>query len=471
VILLDGLEELRARRDAREHLLGFIQYTKPMYEETWFNRLICDSLDKIEQKILARKDARLLVRMPPRSGKSEMISRKFPAWFLGRNPQLDIINASYNADLAEMLGGDARNLVESPRFKTVFPHVKLRKDSKSKGQWNTNFGGSFTAAGVGGGITGKGAHALIIDDPYKDSKEAWSELVRRNVWDWYTTAAYTRLAPGAAIIILLTSWHEAGLDNQVLRMQEETGEHWEVIDIPAIMEEGYRKHQADLRQPGESYWPERWPIERLAATKKLLGEYKWNALYQQRAANEKGSIVFREWLRYYSRLPTKFNDMVLSCDLSFKKKKDSSRVAMQVWGHLKEDYYLADRVTRTMEFVESLHVFDMLAKRWPTAIQLVEDAANGPALQSVLQKRYPRIQMVPVDTDKEGRFRAVAPVFERGSVYLPDPAVQPWSKDVSDEYVKFPNVEHNDDVDATSQGLGHWEVPADGVPRFTEWAL
>jgi predicted phage terminase large subunit-like protein len=474
--LLDDMLELQGRRAARAHFLDFVRYTKPQYEETWFNRLTCQALERVEQAIVDRRDARLMIRMPPRSGKSELGSRKFAPWFMGRHPEMDVITACYNASLAETLGGDARNLVESTRYQTLFPAVKLRKDSKAKGQWNTNFGGSFTAVGVGGGATGKGAHALIIDDPYKDSKEAWSETVRRNVWDWYGTVAYTRLAPGAAIIMILTSWHEDGLDNRVLKMQQETGERWEVIDVPAVMEEGYQgAHPADPRKPGESYWPDRWPLARLDVTRKMLGSYAWSALYQQRAASQLGAIVLREWIKNWRKVPAQFNEMVLSCDLAFKKKAESSRVAMQVWGKLNRgkeaDYYFVDRITRAMEFTESLHAFDTLAKRYPKATQLVEDAANGPALQSVLQKRYPRIKMVPVDTDKIGRFRAVAPVFERGNVYLPEPQVLPWAKDVIEEYVKFPNVEHNDDVDATSQALGHWEVPADGLPRFVEWNL
>jgi predicted phage terminase large subunit-like protein len=480
--LLENLMELLAIKRARWNLHAFIRYTKPKYESTWFNEIVCDALQRVEARIVARDDARLLIRMPPRSGKSEIVSRKFPAWFMGRHPEMDIINSSYNAKLAKNLGGHARNLMGTELYQRVFPGVRLSKDSKSKDKWNTEAGGSFTAAGVEGGLTGEGAHALILDDFYKNSKEAWSALVRENVEDWYKSVAYTRLAPGGAVIILCTQWHEAGLDNAVQRWAKEDpeGPQWEVIDIPAIMEESYRnKHPMDSRKDGESYWPDRWPVKKLKSIMKVVGSYIWSALYQQRASSEAGAIVLREWIQYWSKLPARFDDMVISCDLAFKGKEDSDNVAMQVWGRVKvkityEDksfdydyhYYLIDRISRPMEFVATLQAFDLLARRYPKAKQLVEDKANGPALQSVLKKKYPRIIMVPVDTDKAGRFRAVAPIFERRCVFLPDPKVHAWSETVTDEYVKFPNVDHDDDVDATSQGLGHWEVPADGVPGF-----
>ncbi len=481
---LELLKDLYQRRQARANLHDFIKYTKPSYEETWFNKLICEALTRIEKRILARDSARLLVRMPPRAGKSEIISRKFPAWFMGRNPTMDVILISYAAKLAQNLGGQARNLVTTSRFKRIFPSVKMAKDSAAKGKWNTNHGGSFTAAGIQGGITGEGAHVLILDDFYKNWKEAWSKTRRETVEEEFKATAYTRLAPGAAILILCTQWHNAGLDTFVLKHAKENPEdpQWEVIDIPAIMEEGYTRHPADTRKVGESYWPERWPVKALMATMRMVGKYIWNALFQQRASAEAGGIVLKEWIKYWSKLPERFDDMVISCDLAFKGKEENDNVAMQVWGHLRvkvnlpdrktgyEDrYYLVDRVSRQMEFVESVTVFDMLCKRYPKAKQLVEDKANGPALQSVLQKRYPNIIMVPVDTDKPGRFRAVAPIFERGSVYLPDPKVLAWSSEVVEEYVNFTNVEHDDNVDATSQGLGHWEIPADGVLKYIPW--
>ena len=479
---LDLLRDKKARRQARRHFHAFIRYTKRNYEETWFNKIVCEALERVEKRIVARDDARLLIRMPPRSGKSEMVSRKFPAWFMGRHPEMDFINTSYNMKLAQNLGGHARNLITTTLYQNVFPGLKLSKDTKSKDRWSTEQGGSFVASGVEGGLTGTGGNCLVLDDFYKDAKEAWSKLVRENVEDWYKSVATTRLAPGGAIIILCTQWHAAGLDNAVQRWAKEDpeGPQWEVIDIPAIMEESYRnRHAQDVRKLGESYWPERWPAKKLLSIAKLVGSYIWSALFQQRASSEEGSIVLREWIQYWAKLPLKFDDMVLSCDLAFKGKEESDNVSMQVWGkikvrlvaedkslHYENHYYLLDRICRPMEFVASIQAFDMLAKKWPKAKQLVEDKANGPALQSVLKKKYPHMIMVPVDTDKAGRFRAVAPIFERRCVFLPDPAVMAWSATVTDEYVNFPNVDHDDDVDATSQGLGHWEVPADGVPGF-----
>ena len=471
--LLEAVEELLRRQEAAERLLPFIQFTKHGYKVALHHRLICNALERIERAVMDRTDARLLVRMPPRGGKSEIVSRKFPAWLLGRHPELQVIATSYNGELAQTLGGDARNLMESEAYRQVFPDVGLRPDSTAKDKWNTKAGGSYVAAGVGGGITGQGAHVLIIDDPYKDAKEAWSATTRRNVWSWYTSAAYTRLMPGGAIVILLTSWHEDGLDNQVLREAKETGENWEVIDIPAIMEATYEgRHPEDQRQPGDSYWPEEWPAEKLQRVKKVVGPYVWSALYQQRAAPETGTIIMRDWLRYWQRLPDDLDEYILSADLAFKKTTDASRVALHCWARKGAFYYLVDRQTEVRDFVESIDAFLALWRRWPKArVKLIEDKANGPAMQAVLQKHVAGIVMVTPDQDKVGRLRAVAPFFRSGNVFIPDPAIHPWSKELAEELVKFPNSPYNDDTDATSQALSYWGVPGAGPPRWKDWNL
>jgi predicted phage terminase large subunit-like protein len=471
---LQVLDEIIARRMSRAHFKDYIRYTKPDYISTWFNELICDTLEGLEGDIVNQKDARILVRMPPRAGKTEMISRRFPAWLLGRHPELEIIGSSYNTDLAKANGSDAKNISESTENLNIFPNFRISHSTRSKNRWRTLLdndkeGGGLKSAGCGAGITGSGAHLFIIDDPYKDHEEAWSENHRKKIWDWYTTAAYTRLAPGGAIIMLLTSWHDAGLDNQVLeQFKKDGGPPWTVIDIPAIMTADYvGRHPMDKRNIGESYWPERWPLTRLEATKKLLGTYKWSALYQQRAEPEGGTIIQRHWLKYWQKRPLNIGETVVSGDLAFKSSKVSSRVSFQVWGlSLQKQYVLLDFICEPMEFTKCLHVFDKMMRKWPKATPLIEDKANGPALQSVMQRKYPKMKMIPVTTDKDNRFRAVAPAFERGDVLVPDPVAFPEYEEVYSEWTKFPNSEFNDNVDTASQAISHWEVPANGLPRF-----
>ena len=472
-IQIRAAAELLRRDDAKDHFLDFVKYTKANYTENWHHKLVCDALESVERAVKGKTGARLLVRMPPRGGKSELVSRKFPAWFLGRNPELEIIATSYNGDLAADFGGEARDTMASQAFKSVFEDVELRADSRGKSAWSTKQGGHYVAAGVGEGITGKGAHVLIIDDPYKDAKEAYSTTIRKNVWDWYTSTAYTRLAPGGAVIVLLTSWHEKGLDHEILKEAKAAGETWEIIDIPAIMEAGYKgKHALDPRTHGESYWESRWPAKTLLRTKALIGSYKWSALFQQRPSPEDGGIVKRSEIRLWERLPDSFDEVISSWDLAFKGEAQSSRVARHLWGKKGSSFYLIWREAPVQEFKDTLSDFRRWAKDYPEAIaKIVEDKANGPALQSVLQEEIPGIIMIPKEIDKPGALRSVARLFEAGNVYLPNPEIHPWSQEIIDELVTFPNSAYDDDADAGSQALRYWTVPNSGNDSMTNWEL
>ena len=452
--------------------MPFVHYVKPGYQDNWHNQIIGAALERFEQNVRDRKSPRLLIRTPPRGGKSELASRKFPAWCIGRNPDWQFIGTSYNDTIAADMGGDARTVVESEAFQELFD-TRLDAASTAKDNWRTEQGGVYKAAGVGGGATGYGAHVLTIDDPYKDAKDAWSPTTRKNIWDWLTTTALTRLMPGGGVLVILTSWHDDGLDNKLLRTAAETGEEWEVIDIPAIMEENYTgRHPDDPRVAGESYWPSAWPVSELDKIRLRIGPEAWSALYQQRAIPSGGSIVKREWIKTWLRMPERFDEIILSWDLAFKGLETSSRVVGHVWGRRGGDFYLLDREANVMEFQETLTRFLAMCNKWPRALnKLVEDKANGPALQSMLQHSVPGIVMVPVTQDKPGRLRAVSPVFASGNVYLPDPQVHPWAADVIEELVRFPNSAYNDDTDATSQALAFWVVPGSGPTRWKEWKL
>lgn len=470
---IEAASELLARARARRDFLSFIRYTKPNYEVNWHNEIICNALQRCYQGLTEGKDQRLLIRTPPRGGKSEIVSRRFPPWIMGNQPDWQVIATSYNDGMAMDNAGDAKTITAERRYQVLFPSLELRQDTQSKALWKTTAGGVYAAAGVGGGITGKGAHILIIDDPYKDAKDAWSPVVRKGIWNWLTTTALTRLMPVSAVIVLLTSWHDDGLDNHILRDKEEVGENWNVIDIPAIMEANYQgRHAQDTRKAGESYWPSRWPVDKLAKLRRRLGPNAWSALYQQRAIPDGGNIIRKEWIKFWRKEPVDLEEIIISADLAFKGSKESSRVAFQVWGRRKEDFFLLKRDTRVREFVETLTDFKKLVRDNPRArVKLVEDKANGPALQSMLQHEVSGIVMVPVEQDKPGRLRAVAPIFASGNVYLPDPAVHPWCSELVEELVRMPNSEYNDDADVVSQTLGWWNVPGQATARWKEWKL
>lgn len=471
---IQAASQLLWREDAHDHFLPFVQVTKQNYLVNWHHEIVSDTLEQVERDILANEGWITVVRMPPRGGKSELISRKFPAWFLGRNPMRDVIATSYNGDLAAELGGDARDTMASREFKAIFEDIGLSPTSRGRSAWKTNKGGHYLAAGVGEGITGKGGDLLIIDDPYKDAKEAYSAVIRKNVSDWYKTAFYTRRQnPGSAIVFLGTSWHENGLDHEIIREAALAGDRIRIIDIPAIMEAGFKGiHPRDPRSHGESFWAGKWPVEDLLKTKRKLGSYKWSALYQQRPSPEAGNIVKRSQIRLWNKLPDAFDETLSSWDLAFKGELESSRVARHLWGRKGSDFYMIWREAPIQEFTETILDFRRWDKDYPQALaKLVEDKANGPALQSVLQKEIFGIVMIPKEIDKPGALRSVAPLFEAGNVYLPNPEIHPWAEDVIEELVKFPNSPYNDDTDALSQALRYWTVPDSGNTGGAEWNL
>lgn len=277
--LLQALEAEKGRRAiARADLLAFTHYTFAQYEAAPHHRRIARTLEAVERGEIDR----LMVTMPPRHGKSEEVTIRFPAWALGRNPKRQIITACYNADLANGFGRAVRNIVSSPCYGNIFK-ARLARDSQAANRWNTRDGGAYIAAGVGTAITGRGADIFIIDDPLKDRAEAESELRRQAVWDWYTSTAYTRLMPGGAVIIVQTRWHEDDLAGRLLSHQERGGDQWHRLDLPAINGEG------------QALWPERYPLPALLRIKAAIGPRDWSALYQQSPSPDDGEFFRRAW--------------------------------------------------------------------------------------------------------------------------------------------------------------------------------
>ncbi|MFP2873739.1 phage terminase large subunit [Acetobacter tropicalis] len=276
--------ELSRRIAARSGCLAFTQYTMPGYKVGPQHRLLCDKLDAVERGEIKR----LMVFMPPRHGKSELTSKRFPAWFLGRNPDKQVITASYSADLAQDFGRHARNIVASSEFAVLFPGVGVADDSAARDKWHTSKGGVYTAAGVSGSLTGKGAHVALIDDPIKGRQEAESDTVRNAVWDWYRSVLRTRLMPGGAIVLVLTRWHPDDLAGRLLdEMQNGTGESWDVLSLPAIADSA---DDALGREIGEPLWPDVFDLPELEAIEKSIGTREWSSLYQQQPTPGEGTL-------------------------------------------------------------------------------------------------------------------------------------------------------------------------------------
>lgn len=449
---------------ARECLSGFIWRTLPKYQMGWVHEEICNELDKFLQAVVDGKSPRLMLTMPPRHGKSEIASRRFPAYALGRYPDLSIIATSYASDLASRMNRDVQRIMDDEIYCRVFPETRLNGRGGS-GMGGTSIrnsdlfeivghNGIYRSAGVGGGITGMGADIAIIDDPFKDRMSADSTTIRQNIWEWYTSTLYTRLAPGGGVIIINTRWHTDDLAGRLLEEDASgEGDHWRVVNFPAIAEadEPHRKQ-------GEALHPERYPLEQLLKIKAAIGTRDWEALYQQHPTPEGGTIFHEEWLKYWlpKDLP-KFDQMVLSWDMTFKEGDASDFVVGQAWGRKGGDFYLVDQMRGRWGFTDTMEQFKRLAEKYPQATRkLVEDKANGPAVIDSLKHHISGIIPVEPDGSKVARAHAVTALFEAGNVYIPDPSLFPWVREYITELTQFPSVAHDDQVDATTQALRHF---------------
>lgn len=265
--------ELNQRVEARNSLLEYTRYTFPGYRVGRMHRLICEKLEAVERGEIPR----LMILTPPRHGKSELVSKRFPSWMLGRRPSRQIISASYGSDLAADFGRDVRNIVASLEHGVLFPGSGLAGDSQAKNRWHTEAGGSYVSAGVGTAITGRGADLLNIDDPVKDRAEAESETVRESIWNWYTSTAYTRLMPGGAVVLTMTRWHEEDLAGRLLYEARNGGDQWDVVFLPALAIAG----DPLGREVNDPLWPERYNAANLTQIRAAIGERDFGALYQQ----------------------------------------------------------------------------------------------------------------------------------------------------------------------------------------------
>lgn len=447
---------------ARCAMAPFVLYTLPNYQMGWVHETICRELDDFLAAVLRQESPRLMICMPPRHGKTELASRRFPAYAFGRNPDISIISTSYAADLASRNNRDVQRVIDSPRYHKVFPEVALwgknvRTVATGSYQRNSDIfeivgrKGSYRSAGVGGGITGMGGDILIVDDPFKDRKSANSPAIRRTVWEWYTSTLYTRLAPGGGLLVINTRWHMDDLSGRLLEQARSEGDAWRLVNFPAIA-----TADEEHRKAGEALHPERYPLPKLEGIRKAIGSRDWEALYQQHPTPDGGTIFMEAWVRYYfpRELPERFERVILSWDMAFKDGHEVDYVVGQVWGKKGAEFYLLDQVRARLSFTATLKAFRALARKWPQASRkLVEDKANGPAVIDSLKKTITGIIPVEPRGGKAARAHAVTPLFEAGNVLLPHPQWCPWIKDYVAELTQFPGAAHDDQVDATSQAL------------------
>lgn len=446
---------------ARNGLLGFTTFTKRDYEVNWHHKLTCKYLNAFVRKEIPR----LMIFQPPRHGKSELTSRRLPAYLFGRYPRTSIIGTSYAADLASRMNRDVQRIIDSDDYKRLFPGVCLSGDNvrpNVQGSWLRNsdifeivgHGGTYRSAGVGGGITGMGGEWLLIDDPIKNQEEADSEVYRNKLWEWYTSTLYTRLEKNGSILVTLTRWHEDDLAGRLLDLAKNDPEadQWVVLNLPAICEEG--KHPEDPREIGQSLWPEKYSEKRLAQLRASVGSRVYNALYQQRPSAAEGAIIKRGWIQYYRALPARLDEMIQSWDFTFKDTATSAYVCGQVWGRHGANKYLIHEVRARMDFIGSVNAMLALSAKFPKCTaKLVEEKANGAAIISMLKAKLSGIVPVNPEGSKDARIYSVQPEYEAGNVYYPDPSIAPWIGDHVEELCGFPTAKFRDRVDTVSQAL------------------
>lgn len=464
--LLETLELMDER--ARRNFEHFVRATVHQdYEMGWVHEEICAELNQFLLDVVAGKSPRLLLEAPPRHGKTELASRRFPAFALGKHPDLSIIATSYAADLASSNNRDVQRIMEGDAYRNLFPGSRLNGDNVrtvADGSYLRNSDifeivghrGVYKSSGVGGGITGRGMHIGIIDDPIKDAEQAYSLTYRDKVWDWYQSTFYTRLMPGGGILLILTRWHEDDLAGRILKAAKENGEVWREVRYSAIAEKN-EPH----RKKGEALHPERYGLEQLGRIRTAVGSRVWASLYQQRPAAAEGQIFRRDWWKTYtpsSDDPQKLIEhlgithVVQFWDTAFKAKSGSDYSVCITMGKADSMFYVLDRWKGKVEFPELKATAIGHAAKWQPHTILIEDAASGQSLIQELQRdSLLPIHPVKVDRDKVSRAYAITPLLEAGRVAYPVNAS--WATDFIDTLATFPNAEHDDDVDAFDGAL------------------
>lgn len=438
---------------AFSRLIAYAAYQWPGYKASRHHRLIARHLEAIERGEITR----LMIFMPPRAGKSMLVSEFFPAWYLGRNPSHYLIAATYAQELADDFGRKVRNQIADPSFQAVFPGCTLKGDSQAAKRFHvtqsvageavaTELDGAYFATGIGGPMSGRGSHLLLIDDAVKNREDAESAAIRQRNKDWYTSTAYTRLMPGGKIVVVMTRWHTDDLAGWLLETNPH--ENWTVLCLPAIAE----VEDAIGRKPGEALWPEAFPLETLEKIRSSIGSRDWTALYQQRPAPAEGGMCKINWFKRYAAPLDAYDQVVQSWDTASKPGELNDPSCCTTWGVKTDGYDLLQVMVRRLEYPELKSLVTKQAEDFGANAVLIEDKSSGMALLQDLRRetKLPLIGISP-DKDKITRFAAVSAMIEAGKVSLPTQAA--WLTDYEMELMTFPNSAHDDRVDSTSQFL------------------
>ena len=436
------LHDKKTKNEINNDFLKFVKSVWPDFIQGEHHKKIADQFNR-----LATGDInRLIINMPPRHTKSEFASFLLPAWMIGKNPKLKIIQTTHTAELAVRFGRKSKTLIDSEEYQKIF-QTRLREDSQAAGRWETAQGGEYFAAGVGGAITGRGADLLIIDDPHSEQDAMNPEALER-AYEWYTSGPRQRLQPGGKIVVVMTRWSVKDLTAQLIKSSAEIkADKWELIEFPAILP----NHKP--------VWPEYWKLEELESVKASLSLQKWNAQWMQNPTAEEGSIIKREWWRVWDKpyIPA-LEHVIQSYDTAFLKKETADYSAITTWGvfRLNEDsepnLILLDAVKERLEFPDLKRRALEQYQYWNPETVIVEAKASGLPLTYELRKMgIPVVNFTPSKgNDKHARVNAVAPLFESGQIWAPD---QKFAEEVVEECAAFPYGDNDDLVDSMTQAV------------------
>ncbi len=452
---------------SRNSLLWFTDYTFPKFRESWHHSVLASTLERVAD----RKSKRVIIQAPPRHSKTEFTSRRFSAYLLGRNPDQHIIGTSYSADLAHRNNRDVQSIMEQDSFLELFPSAILPKHGSRTAKRTGGFfemegrDGTYRSAGVDGGITGMGFHVGIIDDPFKNRKEAESQVKRDGAWDWYTSTFLTRMDEAdAAIVVIMTRWHEDDLVGRLLALAKENSEadQWEVVNLPAVMDEASAKirTRGDNREAAEALWEDRFPASMLRAMKASQGSYDWESMYQQRPYPPGGRKIKTDRFQYIDRDDVPANvRWAFFADLAVSTKTDADYTVMGMIGFdgVDGNVYARDLLRYRKEWPQSRKMMIGYLLRHKPYLGGIEKAGQQEGFIDDLNSER-KIQSIPltlehcpVDKDKLTRALPWIAKVDAGKFYLVNGA---WVDDFIVECAKFTGTEdkHDDQIDFVSGG-------------------
>lgn len=452
---------------AKKSLIDYAILLQKNYVPNWHHELIAEKL----QEVADHKIRKLMIFMPPRHGKSELASIKFPAWYLGRHPEKRVMSCSHTAQLAEEFGRNTRNTVDNEVHGMIFPDSKLQRGSKAVDNWKVSERGGYIGTGIGGSITGKGADILIVDDPLKDAEEAESPLIRKKIYDWYTSTAYTRLEKNGAVIIIMTRWHDDDLAGRLLEQEGERGYikdkktnkwikfdgenglnsefgKWTVLKFPAIAEK-----DEHFRRRGEPLWPGKYDLEALEDKKASVGLKVWGAEYQQDPVNEEGAEFKKEWFKIWTQLPKNVK-YVTTVDLAIGQKESADdTVVMTTCIDVHENIYIVEYKNWHATPTDTINEIYRQQKLYNSIVG-IESVGYQAALLHYIQLegrkrgKYLQVEAIRTNTNKEAKIRGLIPYYNNGLLFHAN-----GMQELEEQLKRFPSGKHDDIIDALAMSL------------------